>query len=273
MKHFKKAICNEIFENWKISDVLQYAAHLGYDGVEIAPHTLAERVEKIDSAQRRDIREAVESNKIEIVGLHLLLFSPRGLYLNHPDALIRTKTVDYLKTLIVFCAEIGGKIVVFGSGKQRNIYPDLTPQKAWEYAVDSFRRVLKTAEKHGVTVCIEPLSYRLTNFVCKASEALKMVEEIDHPNFKMMLDVRSATDDEKPIPDLIRDSAPHLAHFHANDDNGKAPGTGNADYKSISDTLREIGYHGYLSVEVFDFKPDPKTIARESLKTLQRYFN
>ena len=130
MKQFKKAICNEIFEGWQIPEVFQYVAHLGYDGVEIAPHTLAERVEEIDSAQRRDIREAAESNKIEIVGLHLLLFSPRGLYLNHPDALIQTKTVDYLRALIAFCAEIGGKIVVFGSGKISKIL-DLNFSTGW----------------------------------------------------------------------------------------------------------------------------------------------
>ena len=100
-----------------------------------------------------------------------------------------------------------------------------------------------------------------------------MVEEIDHPNFRMMLDVRSASDDERPIPDLIRQSASYLAHFHANDDNGRGPGAGNADYAGISAALREIGYDGYLSVEVFDFQPDPETIARGSLKTLREYFD
>jgi sugar phosphate isomerase/epimerase len=99
-----------------------------------------------------------------------------------------------------------------------------------------------------------------------------MVEEIDHPNFRMMLDVRSASDDERPIPDLIRQSAPYLAHFHANDDNGRGPGAGDADYASISDALRTIGYRGYLSVEVFDLQADPRIIARESLKTLSKYF-
>lgn len=100
-----------------------------------------------------------------------------------------------------------------------------------------------------------------------------MVEEIHHPNFKMMLDVRSASADEMPIPDLIRQSARYLTHFHANDDNGKGPGFGNADYAGISDALKEISYRGYLSVEVFDFQPNPETIAMESLKTLRKHFD
>ena len=40
----KLAICNEMFEDWKIEDVFAYTAGLGYDAVEIAPFTLAESV-------------------------------------------------------------------------------------------------------------------------------------------------------------------------------------------------------------------------------------
>ena len=88
----------------------------------------------------------------------------------------------------------------------------------------------------------------------------------------MMLDVRSASYDEMPIPELIKQSARHLAHFHANDDNGKYPGAGNADHAGIAVALQEVKYDGYLSVEVFDFQPDPETIAIKSLDTLKRYY-
>ena len=192
--------------------------------------------------------------------------------MNHPDTAIRTATVEHLKVLIRLCGDLGGKIIPLGASKQRRVYPDLTPQQAWDYAAEVFRSILDTAEECGVILCLEPLTHRLTDFVTRASEAVRMVQEIDHPNFRMMLDVRSASDDEKPIPDLIIESAPYLAHFHANDDNGRGPGAGNADYKGISDALREVAYSGYLSVEVFDFQPDPETIARESLETLRQYF-
>jgi len=76
-----------------------------------------------------------------------------------------------------------------------------------------------------------------------------------------------------PIPEIIRRYAPYIAHFHANDDNGKYPGSGKANYEGISSALKEIGYRGYLSVEVFDFQPDPETIARESMDTLKRFFD
>jgi len=271
---FKKAICNKTFPNWKIADVFQYAGALGYDGVEIDPYTLADTVEEISPAEREGIRQAAKAAGVEIVGIHSITKSPKWfLCVNHPDASIRARAVEYLKALITFCGDLGGKIMVFGGAKRRNVHPDLTPQQAWGYAVQVFTEILDTAEARGVVVCLEPLSHRLTNFVTRASEAIRMVEGIDHPNFRMMLDVRSASDDERPIPDLIRHSAPYLAHFHSNDDNGRGPGAGNADYAGISDALREIGYRGYLSVEVFDLQPDSETIARQSLKALRRYFD
>ena len=96
----KLAICNEMFEDWKIEDVFTCAAELGYDAVEIAPYTLSESVVDISQAERDRIKKAAEDAKIEIVGLHWLLISPKGLYVNHPDAEIRAKTRDYFLALI-----------------------------------------------------------------------------------------------------------------------------------------------------------------------------
>ena len=64
----------------------------------------------------------------------------------------------------------------------------------------------------------------------------------------------------------------YTAHFHINDDNESWPGSGNTDFKPVAKALKGINYAGYVSVEVFDFKPDPETIARESMKVLRSIF-
>ena len=96
----KFATCNEYFENWPIEEVFEYAAQIGYEGVEIAPFTLAPSVEEIPDARRQQIRRAAEQAGVDIVGLHWLLVSPEGLYTNHPDDAIRNRTRDYFKALI-----------------------------------------------------------------------------------------------------------------------------------------------------------------------------
>ncbi len=91
----KFAICNEIFQGWKLEDTFAYAAQAGYDGVEIAPFTLANSVNDISAAERRRIREAAARAGVEIVGLHWLLVKPEGLHLTSPDAALRERTARY----------------------------------------------------------------------------------------------------------------------------------------------------------------------------------
>ena len=76
----------------------------------------------------------------------------------------------------------------------------------------------------------------------------------------------------KPIPQIIRDSWPHFAYFHANDKNLKGPGFGNVDFKPIAAALKEVGYDGCVSVEVFNFDEGPEVIATKSLEYLKRVF-
>lgn len=270
----RKALCNKTFPNWEIGEVLQFLGEIGYDGVEIDPYKLAPDVDGIGKGERRDIRRGAGAAGLDIVGIHSVTKSPEcQICINHPDESVRTSTMEHLADLISFCSDIGGKILVFGGAEERSVHPDLTPDQSWNLAVDSFRQLLDVAEQDGVVICLEPLSHRLTDFVTTAADAMRMVEEIDHPNFRMMLDVRSATDDECPIPELVLMSGKYISHFHANDDNGRGPGYGGADYTRISEALREIGYDGYLSVEVFDIHKDPGTVARESLAFLRQYFD
>ena len=265
----KLAICNEMFEDWKIEDVFTYTAELGYEAVEIAPFTLADSVLDISETERTRIRKAADDTKIEIAGLHWLLVSPPGLYINHPDAEIREETRAYFLALINLCADLDGKVMVIGSPQQRNVIEPLSFEEAWDYARDTFAEGAALAGDRDVMLCMEPLSSDQTNFITNPDKAVEMVNAVNHPNFQMILDVCSTAKEGLDMPTQIRNCAPHVAHFHSNDDNGYLPGSGNVDYPPIIEALKEIDYSGYVSTEVFDFKPDPKTIAKQSIDFLK----
>jgi len=269
----KLGICNEMFQGWEIGRVFRYAGKLGYDGVEIAPFTLADSVEEISQARRREIRREAEDAGVEIVGLHWLFVKPEGLYINHPDDSIRLRTRDYLLRLVEFCGDLGGRIMVVGSPKQRNILEGQTYRDTYRRTLEVLQAVLPEAEARGVTLCLEALDPHQTNFLTDTEEAMRLVRDIDHPNLQMMVDVRSAWFGEKEeVPDVIRSAAPYLRHIHANDANRLGPGMGDVDFGPIVDALREVGYEGYVSVEVFDFSPGPEEIARRSLQYLRKFF-
>ena len=265
----KFGTCNEYFENWEIEDVFKYAADIGYDGVEIAPFTLADSVDDISEARRQQIRAAAESAGVDIIGLHWLLIKPEGLYTNHVDDDIRNRTRDYFQSLVRFCGDLGGKVMIIGSPKQRNVQEGWDYDETWERTKSVFRDCLPLAAEKDVTLCIESLSPEQTNFIQTAEEARRMVAEIDHPNFQTMVDICSGSSEAKPPEQLLRETKHQLRHVHVNDANQRGPGFGDTDFVSVMRALREIDYQRYVSVEVFNFAPDPRTIAAGSLHYLK----
>ncbi|HIE43951.1 MAG TPA: sugar phosphate isomerase/epimerase [Candidatus Omnitrophica bacterium] len=171
-----------------------------------------------------------------------------------------------------FCGEIGGKIMVFGSPKQRNTPPSSCYEDTWNYLKEAFLEVLYVAEERNVIIALEPLARSETNIFTTAEEVIRMINEISHPNFKLHLDVKAMSDEERPIPEIIASAREYLTHFHANDPNMLGPGFGEVKYEPIRAALEKIGYERYISVEVFDYSPGAEVIAEKSIKYLKEIF-
>jgi sugar phosphate isomerase/epimerase len=272
----KYAICNEIFDaekNWPWERVCAFCREMGYAGVEVAPFTLAPHVSLIDANTRSQLRRIAERMEVDILGLHWLLAnvaSDRQLYVTHPERQIRDNTAEYFVQLTQLCADLGGRIMVIGSPKSRNLMPGVTREQALVYAAEVFTPCLALAAANGITLAIEPLGPAETNFLNTAAEGIELIHRIGHPNFRLHLDVKAMSSEPTPIPQIIHDSAKHLAHFHANDPNLLGPGMGEMKYEPIIKALRDAKYDGYLSVEVFDFKPGAEHIAHESIRYLKK---
>jgi sugar phosphate isomerase/epimerase len=263
------AICNETFEGWDHGRVCRFVAGLGYEGLELAPFTIAPRVTDISAEERRRLRGQAQECGLSIVGLHWLLARTEGLHLTSPDAAVRRATADYLVELARCCAEVGGSVLVFGSPAQRRIPPGATRGQAAEWAVDTFRQATGGIADTGTKLLLEPLAAPEADFVNTTAEAVELLERIGHPSFGLHLDVKAMSSEQTPVPDLIRRHAARTGHFHANDPNLRGPGFGATDFVPIFRALRECGYRGWVSVEVFDYSPDPETIARESLRYMR----
>ena len=266
------SICNESFEGWEIGEVFKYAKEVGYDGVEIAPYTLAESVRDLSADDRRRIREQAAEADIAVVGLHWLLISPKGLYITHRDEKVRNETIDYFHELVHCTADLGGDRMILGSPKQRNLMEGVSYEQAWEYATTFLKAIAPTAEERGVVLGFEPLAPAETDFIQTAEEAIKLVEPVGSPAVKIIVDVKAMSSESKSIPEIIHDSADWISHFHANDVNLRGPGFGNVDFKPIAKALADINYDGWVSVEVFDFTVDPKETATKSLAYLRQSF-
>ncbi|MCH2601519.1 MAG: sugar phosphate isomerase/epimerase [Pedosphaera sp.] len=268
----KFGICNEIFEGWSMEDTMTYAAKTGYDCLEIAPFTISNYVTDISAAERQRVKDLAAQTGIEISGIHWVLVKAEGMHMTHTDANIREKTARYFVDLVDCCADFGGRSIIVGSPYQRNLMEGVSYEQAWEWATDVFKDSVAHAAERNVVINFEPLAPSETNFVNTHTEAIQFVQQLESPNFKVILDVKAMCSMGKPIPEIIRESAGEFGYFHANDENLKGPGFGDVDFKPIGAALKEVSYDGVVSVEVFKFDEGPEAIATESLRYLQETF-
>lgn len=270
----KFAICQELFVDWDWERQCRFAAELGYTGMELAPFTLAPRITEVSAEKRKTLKKQAEDAGVTIMGLHWLLAKTTGLHVTTADAAVRRATADYLKELAHACADMGGDIMVFGSPFQRNIEEGMSREQAYANAAETFRACMPACAERGVTICMEPLTPKETNFCNTCADAVELMKLVDHPNFQLHQDVKAMLGAESDPPPVLIDRYKDVTrHFHVNDTNLLGPGMGETDYHPILAALKKSGYKGWVSVEVFDYSPGAEKIARESIEYMQRVLN
>lgn len=265
----KLAICNETFQDWPFEKAFAFARELGYTGIEFAPYTIHKNAYEISAEKRAEVRKQVEDAGLEMIGLHWLLAFTEGYYLTSPEAEVRKKTSEYFAELTRLCRDLGGHVMVLGSPQQRNLLPGISHNEALKYAADVITGFVPELQQCGVTLAVEPLSPTEGNFLNTADLGAKLVEMVDAPSCRLHLDVKAMSSEGEPIPDIIRRHASIMTHFHANDANLRGPGMGDIDFVPILQTLKDVGYDNWVSVEVFDYEPGVETLASESIENLR----
>ncbi len=263
-------ICNELFENWDFAETCRTVKAIGYDGLEIAPFTLAPRITNLSANRRRELRTIVEDAGLTTIGLHWLLAKTEGFYLTSPDPSTRERTGNYLVELAEAAKDLGGSLLVFGSPKQRDLLPGVSYDQALEYATDVFSRIMPRIGALGISFCLEPLAPSETNFLNTCAQAEALIARVNHPNFVLHMDVKAQSGETgATVPELIRRHSARAGHFHAQDTNLRGPGMGSVDFAPILKALVDAGYDRWVSVEVFDFTPGAEETARQSLACLR----
>lgn len=260
------ALCNEVIAPMPFPAQCEYAAKLGYDGLEIAPYTLSEEPQRMGAAQIAAARSAAEDAGIAITGLHWLLLKPAGLSITAKDENTRKRTIEVMLALIDLCAALGGRYLVHGSPHQRRVEPGETRAAAGARATEAFAAIAERAAAAGVIYCIEPLAADQTPLINTLQEAAQIVDAIGSPAVRSMLDCSAAGRMEKePLAVLVERWVPKglIAHVQVNDRNRRGPGQGEQRFAPLLGALKKHGYDGDLAVEPFDYVPDgPGAAAR-----------
>jgi len=270
---FKYAMCNESMAELSWEEQCRIVKNAGYKGIEVAAFTFVkEDVEEISPEKRKQMVSVMKDVGLECVGIHWLLAPPpKGLHFTTPDVTVRQKTVDYLDKLIDLCGDLGGPCMVFGSPNQRSTM-GIPIEEAKKYFAEGLAKVADHAQQRGVKILIEHLPRYATDVINTLKEALELAKEINHPAIQIVFDFHNAVDETEPFDVLLQKYYKNIEHIHIQEMDGKHLGTGTGinDYAKAFQTLKDLKYDKWISLEVFDFSPGGKKIAEESMSVLKQ---
>ncbi|MBC8870227.1 MAG: sugar phosphate isomerase/epimerase [Planctomycetes bacterium] len=227
--------------NEDMMPLLQSLKEMGFDGVELPLFNT-------------DLDYAEWGRRLDDLGLERTAVTVRSEEDNpiSPDAAVRAKGIENTKTAIDCCQAAGATALVGPYHSALGFFSGQGPTKdEWKWAVDSMRPVAEHAGQAGVTLGVEALNRFECYFLNTHADSARFAREVDHPNCKVMYDTFHAHIEEKNIPQALRDCADVLCHVHISENDRSTPGTGNVRWAENFDTLKEIGYDGWMMVEAF----------------------
>ena len=263
------ALCNEVLRTLPLKQQCELAARLGYDALELAPFTLGAEPHRLAKEQTRYLRQIITDTGLSVIGLHWLLVSPPGLSITTANPDIRATTLEVLRGLVLLCAELGGKVLIHGSPKQRQILPGEDESEAYKRAIEAIAITAESAAEAGLVYCLEALPSTTTNFVNTIREAAEIANAVGSSALRTMIDTCAAAASEaESIPSLIERWVPTglIGHVHLNDRTGRAPGEGNDDFAPVFGALRRAGYVHSVSIEPFIYEPDGPACAARAIR-------
>lgn len=217
---------------------------MGYDVVEIP----VEDPEVIDA---QHVKQALDEHQLEAVVCGA--FGP-GRDLTHEDSAVHQQCFDYLDDLISFCVAWDAGFIAgpmySAVGKARMVSPD-QKKREWELAVKNIRKVCKKASDNGLELAIEPLNRFESDLINTTAQAKQLIEDINHPAAKIMVDGFHMSIEERSLENAIRTAGDDLIHVQTSENYRGTPGTGQTDWSSFQRGLEAVNYSGVVSIESF----------------------
>lgn len=217
-------------------------------------------IEAIDGFDYKEAAAIVRDNGL---GVSTCAVVTEDRDLIHPDAAIRENGKAYIQHCIEATQTLGGTNLV---GPIYSAVGRTWQMTAAERArdtdllVDQLKELGAFAADHGVAMGVEPLNRFETSFMNLASQAIEVVDRVDSPGCKIMLDTFHMNIEEKSLGDAIRATGSRLIQLHSCENDRGAPGSGHVPWNDIAQALTDIHYDGPVVIE--SFTTTVETIAR-----------
>jgi D-psicose/D-tagatose/L-ribulose 3-epimerase len=236
-----------------LADLAPRVSQMGFDMIEVPLETIGDVAYETGAQIIRD----------NGLGVSACVAMGPERDLVHPDRAIRDNGMSYVRQAIEATHRLGATNLVgpiyATVGRTWTTTPDERARDV-DLLVSQLEQLAPYAAEHNVVLCLEPLNRFETSFLNLASQAIEVLDRVDHQACCLMLDTFHMNIEERSPGDAIRAAGPRLKHVHACANDRGAPGSGSINWKEVAEALGDVGYDGPIVIE--SFTADVKSIAR-----------
>jgi sugar phosphate isomerase/epimerase len=264
------AFSTNAYLNYSFAEAVRRLAAIGYRGVEVMADVPHAWPAYLLPEQTRAIRDALAENRLSVSNVNAFMMHAvndrRQKYWHpswiEPDPHYRQIRIDHTMRALTLAKELGAKCITTEPGGPLE-------GRKWSDCLKLFVEMLKPvvahAEKEGVMLLVEPEPDLLIE---TADQYLEFATKIRSPMLGLNFDIGHfycVKDEPAPTVHKLKD---HIRHVHLEDiaatrvHHHLIPGEGAIDFGSTLKALNEVGYDGWVTVELYTCHEAPDAAAK-----------
>lgn len=215
-----------------------------------------------------EVPELIDANEVKrALDTHELKPIVCGVFgssrdLTHDDPQVHQVCFEYVYQCFEICHQLGAAFVagpMYSAVGKARLLPPEKRKIEWERAVHNLRIICQRAGQEGLQIALEPLNRFETDLVNTTEAVINLIEDINHPAAKILLDSFHMCLEERDLEEAIQLAGDQLIHLQVSENYRGSPGTGQTDWIAIKNGLEAIDYQGIISIE--SFTPEIKELA------------
>ncbi len=248
--------------------LLDFLVKNNCDGIELAPDLVINSPTSSTSAERKIILEKIKKRGLSVTGLHSLLFNKNECQL-FDDQEKRKNFVNYLKKIMLFCADLEGKQVVYGSPKSRQLF-GTKEEEAKKISLDIFKELSDFGKKVNVYFCIEPLDKIECEFINTYKEAIEITKKVNSEFFKINFDTKTFFYTKENLHEFDK-NFDMFYHFQISDEKLMPIYLSKNNHTEVYDFIKRNHYDKFISIEMIDTGNEQDLV--KSIKYVKKKYN
>jgi D-psicose/D-tagatose/L-ribulose 3-epimerase len=238
----------------RLYPVLEQIKSCGYDGVEIP-------IFNTDPSAWESWRKKLD--ELQLGRVAVTINGPEAHQISS-DAAMRKSTLERNKRALDCAAVLGSELLTGPFHSALGVFTgkaSTTQERDW--AKENLYQLAEYAKQYDIVLGLEYLNRFESYLVTTTDELIQLVDEINHPNCKLMFDSFHANIEEQNMAAAIQRMGNRLVHVQLSENDRGILGRGHVDFRSILNALDQIGYNGMISVEAFSTKLSAANIWRK----------